>query len=101
VISRKTKKIVLLEFKRTSDCGESYYEDMWKVADKQHVPILTGLRALAGERGWEVEVVPLVADKWSVILREGVSGNPQDLRDREEEWSKDPRETRSFATRRA
>ena len=28
VINRKTKKIVLLEFKRTSDCGESYYEDM-------------------------------------------------------------------------
>ena len=25
VINRKTKKIVLLEFKRTSDCGESYY----------------------------------------------------------------------------
>jgi len=50
VINRKTKKIVLLEFKRTSDCGESYYEDMWRVAEKQHVPILTGLRALAGER---------------------------------------------------
>ena len=48
VINRKTKKIVLLELKRTSDCGESYYEDMWKVTDKQHVPILTGLRALAG-----------------------------------------------------
>ena len=57
VINRKTKKIVLLEFKRTSDCGESYYEDMWRVADKQHVPILTGLRALGGERGWEIEVV--------------------------------------------
>ena len=40
VIKRKTKKIVLLEFKRTSDCGESYYEDMWRVADKHHVPIL-------------------------------------------------------------
>jgi hypothetical protein len=40
VINRKTKKIVLFEFKRTSDCGESYYEDMWRVADKQHVPIL-------------------------------------------------------------
>ena len=47
VINRKTKKIVLLEFKRTSDCGESYYEDMWKVADKQHAPILKGLRAPA------------------------------------------------------
>ncbi len=49
VINRKTKKISLLEFKRTSDCGESYYEDMWKVADKQDVPILTGLRSLSGE----------------------------------------------------
>ena len=66
VINRKMKKIVLLEFKRTSDCGESYYEEMWKVADKQHAPILTGLRALAGERGWEVEVVPLVAGQRSV-----------------------------------
>ncbi len=46
VIIRKTKKIVLLEFKRTSDCGESYYEEMWKVADKQDAPILTGLRVL-------------------------------------------------------
>ena len=60
VINRKTKKIVLIEFKRTSDCGESYNEDMWRVADKQHVPILTGLGALAGERGWEIEVVPMV-----------------------------------------
>ena len=24
-----------------SDCGESYFQDMWKVADKQHTPILT------------------------------------------------------------
>ncbi len=70
VINRKTKKIVLLEFKRTSDCGESYYEEMWKVADKQHTPILTGLRALTGERGWEVEVVPLVAGQWSVKEKE-------------------------------
>ena len=64
------KKIVLLEFKRTSDCGESYYEEMWKVEDKQHAPILTGLRALAGERGWEVEVVPLVAGQRSVREKE-------------------------------
>ena len=70
VINRKTKKIVLLEFKRTSDCGESYYEEMWKVADKQHAPILTGLRALTGERGWEVEVVPLVAGQRSVREKE-------------------------------
>ncbi len=69
-MNRKTKKIVLFEFKRTSDCGESYYEDMWKVADKQHVPILTGLRALAGERGWEIEVVPLVTGQRSVREKE-------------------------------
>jgi hypothetical protein len=61
VINRKTKKIILLEFKRTSDCGESYFKDMWKVTENQHTPIMTGLRALAEEREWEVEVVPLVA----------------------------------------
>jgi hypothetical protein len=70
VINRKTKKIVLLEFKRTSDCGESYYEDMWRVADKQHAPTLTGLRALTGERGWEIEMVPLVAGQRSVREKE-------------------------------
>ena len=41
-----------------------------KVADKQHVPILTGLRALAGERGWEVEAIPLVAGQRSVREKE-------------------------------
>jgi hypothetical protein len=70
VINRKTKKIVLLEFKRTSDCGESYYEDMWRVGDKKYVPILTGLGTLAGERGWEIEVVPLVAGQRSVREKE-------------------------------
>ena len=49
VINRKTKKIMLLEFKRTSDCGESYFQDMRRVAEQQHVPILTGLRTLAEE----------------------------------------------------
>ena len=70
VINRKTKRSVLLEFKRTSDCGESYYEDMRRVAEQQHVPTLTGLRALAGERGWEIEVVPLVAGQRSVREKE-------------------------------
>jgi hypothetical protein len=54
VINRKMKKIILLEFERTSDLRESYFQDMCKVAEKQHTPILTGLRALAAERGWEV-----------------------------------------------
>ena len=51
VINRKMKKIVLLEFKRTADSSESYYQDMWKVAEKQHTPILADLRALAADRG--------------------------------------------------
>ena len=60
VINRKMKRIILLEFKRTSDAAEAYFQDMWKVAEKQHTPILTGVRALTEDRGWEVEVVPLV-----------------------------------------
>ena len=70
MINRKTKKIILLEFKRTYDYGESYFKDMWKVAEKQHTPIMTGLRALADERGWEVAVVPLVAGQRSVREKE-------------------------------
>ncbi len=34
VINRKTKKIILLEFKRTSDYGDSYFKDMWEVSEK-------------------------------------------------------------------
>ena len=49
MINRKTKKIILLEFKRTSDCGESYFKDMWKVTEKQHTPILMGLKVLEEE----------------------------------------------------
>ena len=49
VINRKTKKIILLEFKRTSDTADTYFQVMWKVAEKQHTPILTGLRALTEE----------------------------------------------------
>ncbi len=60
------KKIVLLEFKRTSDSSESHYQDMRKVEEKQHTPLLTGLRVLGADREWEVEVVPLVAGQRSV-----------------------------------
>ena len=70
VISRKTKKIMLFEFKRTSDCGESYFQDMRRVAEQQHVPLLAGLRALPEERGWEIEVVPMVAGQRSVREKE-------------------------------
>jgi hypothetical protein len=48
------------------------------VVDKEHTPILTGRRSLEEARGWEVEVVPLVAGQQSV--REGMTGNPQDIR---------------------
>ncbi len=34
--------------------------------EKQHTPILTGLRVLGADREWEVEVVPLVAGQRSV-----------------------------------
>jgi hypothetical protein len=66
------KKIVLLdsEFKRTSDYGESYFKDMWGVAEKQHTPIMIGLRALAEEREWEVVVVPLISGQRSVREKE-------------------------------
>ena len=59
VVNRKMKKIVLLEFKRTADSSESYYQDMWKVVEKQHTPrgvIITVLRVLTADRDWEVEV---------------------------------------------
>ena len=49
------KKIDLLEFKRDTDSSESYYQDMWKVSEKQHTPILTGLKELTSDREWEVE----------------------------------------------
>ncbi len=55
------KKIILLVFKRTTDYSETYYRDMRRVTDQQHTPILTGLRALSADRGWEVEVAPLVS----------------------------------------
>ena len=69
VINRKTK-IILLEFKRTSDCGESYFKDMWRLTEKQHTPIMIGLRGLEEERKWEVAVVPLVTGQWSVREKE-------------------------------
>ena len=64
------KKIILLEFKRTADYSEAYYRDMKRVTEQQHTPILTGLRVLAIDRGWEVEVVPLVVGQRSVKEKE-------------------------------
>ena len=65
-MNKKMKKIALLEFKRTTDSSESYYQDMWKVSEQQHIPILTGLRTLVVDREWEVEVIPLVVGQRSV-----------------------------------
>ena len=65
-MNKKMKKIALLEFKRTTDSSESYYQDMWKVVDHQHIPISTGLRVLVADREWEVEVIPLVVGQRSV-----------------------------------
>jgi hypothetical protein len=70
VVNKKMKKIVLLEFKRTSESSESHYQDMWKVEEKQHTPILTGLRELVTHRDWEVEVVPLVVGQRSLKEKE-------------------------------
>jgi hypothetical protein len=70
VINRKTKKINLLEFKRTSDCGESYFKEMWRVSENQHTPIMIGLRTLTEEREWEVSVVPVVTGHRSVREKE-------------------------------
>jgi hypothetical protein len=58
VINKKTKRIIMLEFKRASDTAETYYSDMKLIAERQQTPILEGLNALAGERGWVVEVLP-------------------------------------------
>ena len=69
-VNRKIKKIILLEFKRTTDYSESYYRNMWRVSEQQHTPILTDLRVIVADRGWEVEVVPLVAGQRSVKEKE-------------------------------
>ena len=70
VVNRKMKKIILLEFKRTTDYSETSYRDMRRVTEQQNTPILTGLRALVTDRGWEVEVVPLVSGQRSVKEKE-------------------------------
>ncbi len=40
------------------------------MAEKQHNPILMGLRTLAADRGWEVEVVPLEVGQRSIKEKE-------------------------------
>ena len=62
--------LVCIRFARASESSESYFQEIWKVVEKQHPPILTGLRALATDRDWEVEVVPLVVGQRSVKEKE-------------------------------
>ncbi len=49
VINKKTKHIIMFEFKHASDTAETYHSDMKSVAERQHTPILEGLNALAGD----------------------------------------------------
>jgi hypothetical protein len=70
VVNKKMKKIILLEFKRTTDYSEAYCRDMRRVTEQQYTPILTGLRALVADRGWEVEFAPLVVGHGSVKEKE-------------------------------
>ena len=60
----------MVEFKLTSDTGETYYSDMKSIVERQHTPILEGLNALSEERGWVVEALPLVAGQRSVREKE-------------------------------
>jgi hypothetical protein len=70
MINKKTKRIIMLELKRTADTAETYYSDMKSIAERQHTPILESLNALAEERGWVVKVLPLVAGQRSVSGKE-------------------------------
>jgi hypothetical protein len=47
VIYKKTKSIIILEFKRTSDTSETYYSDMKEIVVQQNTPILEGLNVLS------------------------------------------------------
>jgi hypothetical protein len=70
VINKKTKRIIILEFKRVSDTAETYYSNMKSMVERQHTPILEGLIALAEEWGWMVEVLPIVTGQRSVREKE-------------------------------
>jgi hypothetical protein len=50
--------------------GSPTFRTPWKVAEKQHTPILTGLRTLVADQEWEVEVIPLVVGQRSVEEKE-------------------------------
>ena len=72
VINKKTKRIIMLEFKRTSDTVEKYYSEMKSIAERQHTPILEGLNTLVEDWGWVVEVLLLSSNYESQdIVRSG------------------------------
>ncbi len=70
VMNKKTKFIIMFEFNLTSDTVETYYSDMKSIVERQHTPNLEGLNALTEERGWVVEVLPLVTEHRSVREKE-------------------------------
>ena len=70
VVNKETNRIIMLEFKRVSDTVETYYSDMKPITVKHHTPILEGLNVLTEERGWVVEVLPLVTGQRSVREKE-------------------------------
>ncbi len=59
----------MFEFKRTSDTTETYYSDMKEIVVKQNTHILEGLNVLSEERGWVVEVLPLVIGQRSITKK--------------------------------
>jgi hypothetical protein len=69
-MNKKTKFIIMLEFNLTSDTVETHYSDMKSIVERQHTPNLEGLNALTEERGWVVEVLPLVVGHRSVREKE-------------------------------
>ncbi len=72
VINKKTKHIIMIELKRTSDTTETYYSEIKSLVERQHTPILEGLNSLTEERGWVVEVLPLVTGQRSVRGKEWI-----------------------------
>jgi hypothetical protein len=69
-------------------------KDMWRVSEQQHTPIITGLWLVTTDRGWEVEVVPLVTGQRSVKEKEWLEsfkvfgiGKDDDKQIMEEAWT--------------
>ena len=59
-------------------------QSVFDTRKKQHTPILKGLNVLVEMRGWEVEVLPLVAGGQG----KGVTRVPVDFWDKHRGWEK-------------